>query len=130
MHQTPGSSGMSPAEVAYSSSARRARTLKRVRLWLSSARVSVLRASMNSTWLMTPSSRLRLAIRNAARAASARAAAVVSESRAVIEAIECLLHFEADLLRDFFLAQHDLAFGWRVPGARVPGRRRHRRAAR
>ncbi len=45
------------------------------------------------------------------------------------QAIERLLDFEADLLRDFFLSQHDLAFALRAPRARVPGRRRHRTAA-
>ena len=39
---------------------------------------------MNSTWLIAPSSRLRLAMRNAARAASARASAVASESALVL----------------------------------------------
>ena len=97
---------------------------------MSSALVSVLRASMNSTWLMTPSSRLRLAMRNAARAASARAAAVVERIARGDQSIEGLLHFEADLLRDLFLAQHELPFRRARLARRALRRRRHRRSAR
>ena len=84
---------------------------------------------MNSTWLMTPSSRLRLAMRNA----GARGVGACSRGRERIargrEAIERLLDFETDLLRDLFLAQHDLAFGCaRLAHARLR-RRRHRTAA-
>ena len=66
---------------------------------------------MNSTWLMTPSSRLRPAMRKPARAASARACAVASESLVVSQAIERLLHFELDLQRHFFAACGGLARG-------------------
>ena len=73
---------------------------------------------MNSTWLIAPSSRLRLAMRNPACAASARASAVRSESIVVLEAIERLLHLELHLLRQFVALGAGALLG-RVRGAQL-----------
>ena len=109
MHQTPGSSGMSPAEVAYSSSARRASTLKRVRLWLSSALRQ--RAARIDELDLVDDAFVALAAGDAKRRAGGVGARRGGRERIARghQAIERLLHFEADLLGDLFLTQHDLA---------------------
>jgi hypothetical protein len=77
---------------------------------------------MNSTWLITPSSRLRLAMRKAARAASARASAVASESALVSSRSSDCWTSELHLLSQFVELDGRLARG----GVRLA----HGRAAR